>query len=333
MPIFPVLELEEIIQEGDKTREDGSKSFVSGTTAITVIEVKPTKLASFVTVTSAKVLDWVYAFEVDVDALSNKINFSEGGPELTATLVTGAYSMSALATQIKTQMDAVGGQVYTVSVSSNVFTISAPGVFSLLVTSGTNAAASAYSHIGYTGADVSGLTSYAGAEVETVTKTVSLKVTNATLNETVVKTLTVISESADKLFSSDARIRQHEPDVLKFVQAGRSSFKDVHRRAQGMILAWLDKEGHVDINDNKLTKAAIIDVSEVQEWATFMTLRLIFEGVSNAKDDIFQQKAHTYRGLEVDARTRAVLRIDLDGDGVASDYEDTDIRSCVVVRR
>jgi len=334
MPIFPVLELEEILQEGDKTRLDGSKSFVSGTTAITIVEIKPTKLVALVDVTTSKSLDWVYAFEVDVDAINNKVNFSEGGPELTATLATGAYSMSALATELSTKLNAVGGQVYIVSVNAlNVFTISAPGVFSLLVSTGTNKSVSAYSHFGYSGDDLSGLNTYSGSAVETVEKIVSIKVTNATLNQTVAKTFNVISEVADKLFSSDARIRQHEPDVLKFVQAGRASFKDIHRRTQGMVLAWLDKEGQVDSLGNKLTKASVVDIQEVQEWATFMALRLVFEGISNAVDDVFSLKARRYLELEVASRNRAVLRLDLDGDGEASLSEEVDIRNCIVVRR
>ena len=46
-----------------------------------------------------------------------------------------------------------------------------------------------------------------------------------------------------------------------------------------------------------------------------MALRLIFEGVQNATDDIFGEKAEKYQGLEEFYRNRLVLRLDLNKDG------------------
>jgi hypothetical protein len=146
-------------------------------------------------------------------------------------------------------------------------------------------------------------------------------------------TITVISNDDDKLFSDDSLLISHEPDILKWLMDGKSSFNNIHRRSQELILAWLDEKGYVDVYGNKYTKEAIVDIDEVKQWSTFMTLRLIFESLSNAIDDIFSQKAKKYQILEFQARSRAVLRIDIDGDGIVDTGEQLSISSGVVLRR
>jgi hypothetical protein len=42
---------------------------------------------------------------------------------------------------------------------------------------------------------------------------------------------------------------------------------------------------------------------------------MVFEGISNATDDIFHEKALRYKNMEAEARDRARLRVDLDNDG------------------
>lgn len=146
------------------------------------------------------------------------------------------------------------------------------------------------------------------------------------------KTITVISVADDKLFSADSDLTSHESDVLNWVPKGRNSFLDVHRRAQSRILAWLDEHGYTDTSGDRLTKAAVIDIQEMKEWSTFMTLKLIFEGIKNQVDDIFDQKAKTYESLEIGARNRSILRLDLDGDGTAAAGEEKRITTSRLVR-
>lgn len=147
-------------------------------------------------------------------------------------------------------------------------------------------------------------------------------------------TISALSESDDNLFSSDADLKLHEHDIMQWLPQGRSSWKHVHRRAQALILAYLDKEGKTDIHGNKFTKAAFVDVSEGREWSTFLALRLIFEGLSNAVDDVFSQKAKRYESLEILHRDRVFLRIDVDGDGEVDVREGIDgLRTARVVRR
>ena len=47
----------------------------------------------------------------------------------------------------------------------------------------------------------------------------------------------------------------------------------------------------------------------------YLTLQYIFEGLSISMDDIFHEKGLRYRALAETAASRAVLRLDIDGDG------------------
>lgn len=160
---------------------------------------------------------------------------------------------------------------------------------------------------------------YSASGVQTVTLYVQQNCPYA--SGEIEKDISVVTEAQDNLFSNDQDLRLHEPEILKWVVDGRSSFLDMHRRAQVLILKWLDKEGYVDVNGNPFTKTAIVDIEEVKQWSTFLVLKLIFEGLSNATDDIFHEKAKRYNGKMMEYRKKALLRIDVDGDGEAENYE------------
>ena len=171
---------------------------------------------------------------------------------------------------------------------------------------------------------------YTAAAVQTVT----VRITTDGSPTSGTATLTSITSATDNLFSTDADLKAHEDDVLSFLAAGRSSYKYLHRRAQTLILAHLDKEGRVDLNRQKYTKASFVDVEEGKEWSTFLVLRLLFAGISNAVDDEYARKSKDYEGKEAFYRDRVVLRLDVDGDGdVDEGEEEPGLRSCIVVRR
>jgi len=93
------------------------------------------------------------------------IDFNEGGGELSAQIVVNDYDASTLCTAIKTAMETVGALTYTVTYSdtSNKFTITGSGAFTLLWQSGSHSATSVGSTIGYyVGADDTGGSSYPG---------------------------------------------------------------------------------------------------------------------------------------------------------------------------
>ncbi len=170
---------------------------------------------------------------------------------------------------------------------------------------------------------------YSGA-TRTVTATTRITTDGAPTSFT--NTIEVVTAVDDKLFSTDSDLLPLEPDILKWVPIGRNSFFNVHREAQELIIAWLDEQGYVDVDLEPLTKADIIDLEEVRKWSTNLTLKLIFEAIKNSVDDVFAQKATTYEGQEVFHRKRAVLRIDLNNDGVVDDNEALNFKSFDLIR-
>lgn len=162
--------------------------------------------------------------------------------------------------------------------------------------------------------------------------TITLEITTDGAPETFTATLPVISAADDRLFSSDDELTAYEPDILNYIRQGRNSYLDVHRAAQDRILSYLDENRIWDSQGNKLSKQAIVNLEEVNDWSKFMTLKLIFEGLSNATDDIFHEKANRYAEMEAKARNRAALRLDVDGDG-NEDVNKVDLRSIPMVRR
>lgn len=92
-----------------------------------------------------------------IDNTNNKIDFEEtASTELTATLTSGTYTPSALATEVKTQLDSAGASTYTVTYSSTTkkFTLASNlggggGTFKLLAQSGTNQSVSALIPLGF----------------------------------------------------------------------------------------------------------------------------------------------------------------------------------------
>lgn len=135
------------------------------------------------------------------------------------------------------------------------------------------------------------------------------------------------TELGDYLFCSDQELEVEEPEIRKWVVNGRNSFKNIHRQVQKKILEWLDRKGYVNEFDEKFTKFDLVDVSEVREWSRYMALRIIFEGIKNQSDDVFQQKRNNYSASEVEARQRAILRIDADKTGTLEPGEGDDTNS------
>lgn len=319
MPMFAFLETEAKVQENDKTRLKADQSFVAGVAALSTMTIRPSRNASAVDCFADQYLDWKYSFAIDVVSGENhKLDFKEGsGPELTATLTVGEKTLAQLAADIKTKMEAVGALTYTVTVSDeNEITIAADGAFSLLGGSGTNAAVGILASIGFPDDLTDGETTYTGSKIETIDRIATLSINNATTPVTLDKTIQVVSEIADNLFSTDDQLRKHEPEIMKYLPAGRATFIDVHRRAQALILAIIDTEGFLDDYGDKLTVEDFVDTSEVSEWSAALTLQLIFEGVANAPDDIFSEKAKRYAGLALLFKRRAILRVDTNADGI-----------------
>jgi hypothetical protein len=322
--LFPVLEIEPDLQAADKTRLKAIKSFISkGEVPLTTVKIKPgadeTDYDVFSTDQEDWWLDWAYFdWKADLTSANNKIEFVEVSTSLTATIPVLTYTFSALLTAIKTSLEAVGSGTYTVTADShNIITIQSTLSFSL---KGEASAASALSFLGFSKNTDSAI-KHVGKPVEWLPREVTLTIDNATTPKSVSTLFKLYSVEGDRLFSEDGDLVKHESDILSYVESGRSTFLNTHRKAQDLILKWIDKQGYVDIFRNKFDKWSISDLEEVNEWSTFMVLKLIMENVSNATDDVFSRKRNYYSGLEKDARQRLVLRIDTDGDGKVDNDE------------
>jgi len=170
------------------------------------------------------------------------------------------------------------------------------------------------------------------------TKAVSIEITTDTTPTSSPLTVSkdfdtyAVTEVSDHLFSQDQDLEKHEPDILKYVRAGRNSFLDMHRRARDLIINHVDESGWVDSQGLKITLSAFVNIDEVKEWSTALTMRLIFEGLSNKSDDIFGEKAKRYKTLELEHRNKTVLRLDLNGDLAVSRGEFLTVSSPRLVR-
>jgi len=163
-------------------------------------------------------------------------------------------------------------------------------------------------------------------------KTVAVRITTDGAPVTVTKTVTVLSEASDYLFSKDSALTAIESDVLKYVPEGRSSFKYAHREAQGQILEWLWTNGYYKTGVERFVKTDFVNLIEVNYWSKYLTLRLIFKDLSNMVDDIFDKKAKQYENIEHQWRTKSVLKIDLDGNEVIEAYEGLNLTTRRLVR-
>lgn len=170
--------------------------------------------------------------------------------------------------------------------------------------------------------------SYSGVSRAVV---VSLRITAGT-TVTVSKTIAVVTAADDGLFSGDQDLVAYEPDILRWVPDGKASFLNVHREAQGKIVDWLNESGVETTAGAALTKDNLVNVAEVKAWSRDLTLSLIFNGVSNAVDDVFSQKAKHYKAQAEDRRDRAKLRLDLDDDGDADLGESINMGSKDLIR-
>lgn len=149
----------------------------------------------------------------------------------------------------------------------------------------------------------------------------------------ITKTLVVVSSADDHLFSTDDDLVAIESDIMKYVPDGRSSWIREHRKAQTLIISWLNKNNVRDNMGNLITKANVIDTTELREWSTFLTLSLIYKALSNSVDDVFDKKSKEFSSQAVDARYMYSLRLDLDNDGVLGSGEGVMLRTVQMVRR
>jgi hypothetical protein len=168
-------------------------------------------------------------------------------------------------------------------------------------------------------------------------KTINLKVTQGVIptvvETTFTTTINIIDEADDKLLSDDKDLTSYEPDVLKWIPQGRSSYKDVHRRAQTLILDWLDEVRVWKSDGTRIEKADLFNTEDLRKLSALWTLELIFQGISNKPDDVFALKSNIYREMRRAAQSRGRIQADFNGNAVQDEEDSQDMRSFEVYRR
>ncbi len=169
--------------------------------------------------------------------------------------------------------------------------------------------------------------STAGAKISTV------RITTDGSPQSFTKGISIVDPATDALFSSDTDLIPIEDDILKYVRNGRNSFLDKHREAQKIVLNDLDKAKIWKDDGSIYTAADIVDIQEFKEQSKYVTLHLIFKGLSNAIDDIFSIKASRYLKFSKEAANRGSLHLDKNGNDDLSDDQKEDIFSGELRRR
>lgn len=150
-------------------------------------------------------------------------------------------------------------------------------------------------------------------------KTVSITLTTDIGTKTKTYDINVLTEEEDCLFSSDNDLYPYEPNIHKYLPRGKNSFIYVHRAAQTKILAYLDEQRIWKDDRTRYTKDDIVDKEEFKRWSLFQTLLIIFESIQVSNADVFEEKRQQYEIDMREARNRAALRLDADGDGEVDD--------------
>lgn len=163
-------------------------------------------------------------------------------------------------------------------------------------------------------------------------KVVSLRVTTDMGTKTQVYAVTALTEVEDKLFSNDNDIYPYEPDISRYLPRGKSSWLYAHREAQTKIIEFLDEQRIWKLDGSAFTKEDLVTIDEFRRWSLFQTLLIIFESIQLNTGDIFQEKRDEYEKGMIQARNRASLRLDRNGDGT-NDPTPYNVRTTRMVRR
>jgi hypothetical protein len=108
-----------------------------------------------------------FNYGINITTDNRFINFSEGGPELTAVIDTGDYALEQFPAAVQAALNDAGALTYTVTVdrnNNNVMTITGSGTFSLLINTGSNNGNAAWTTMGFVyPGDLTGASTYDGS--------------------------------------------------------------------------------------------------------------------------------------------------------------------------
>jgi len=325
--IIPILATEKEVQIGDLIRFDASKSIqVKGSLgSINSVLIQPGEIADGIQVFNASNKNWFldYAFNTyafDINENTSRIDFEVNGVLYSTNVSNGTYSLEDLLADMKYNIEATAPSLTVQFVVDELNRITTtPSLPLKFLPNATSKGL--LRHLGFKS------DSLIGNPVEYGLRNVWLIVSSGAESASIFQQLKVYTPEGDALFSEDADLVSFETEIMKWLPQGHGSFIYLHRRAQKEILDWIDRQGYRDKDRNKITKRAFVDNSDVRSWSTALALRLFFTEAGNASNDVFKEKAKVYEKMEIAARSRAVLSLDLDGDNKADDLKGPAISS------
>lgn len=144
---------------------------------------------------------------------------------------------------------------------------------------------------------------------------VTLRITTDGSPVSITKSMEIVTEEDDNLFSNDQDILPYEPELRRFFPEGKNSYLSFHRKVRDLILDWINEMGFRSNDQSKITADQFLDLNEVRKWSENWTLWLIFQDLSNSNDDKFQVKSEMYKSRTLESQNRTRLALDLDKDG------------------
>jgi hypothetical protein len=184
-----------------------------------------------------------FYFGIQITTENQFLNIDEGSGELIVTIEVGSYSLTDFLVAIKTALDTASGlpQAYTVTVDRDTrqITISSDAAFDLLITSGSQVGSSAWSLMGFSGADVTGLLTYTGAAgsgEEFITQFPLQDYTasedyqerlDAAVNESASGSIEVVSYGVKKLFEFSFKYITDKPQDNKTIRNNPDGRADI----------------------------------------------------------------------------------------------------------
>jgi len=207
-----------------------------------------------------------------VDSENNLISFSEGGPEIIATINTSDYSLEEFAIAVATALNSSGALTYTVTVLRGTPTlrVAATGTFELLVSTGTTSGTSAYGLMGFTGADRTAAATYDGDSISG-----SVYEPQFILQDHVAKEKRQNAVDATVQKSASGKIEVVRFGLEKFVQFNLRYNTDIAQSVIGVIIS--SATGVADTEafmQNITTKAPFEYMPDKDSESTFDTLIL-----------------------------------------------------------
>ena len=150
--------------------------------------------------------------------------------------------------------------------------------------------------------------------------------------------INIITPEDDTLFSGDSDLLSWEPKILNYLPKGKNSFLYAHRKAQDLIISYLDEQRIWNSDGTRVTKEQIAGQADdeireqFKQWSIFQTLLIVFGSIQVSDDDIFEDKKERYESYMKSARNRSALRLDLNKDGEINSNP-IDIRTLRMYRR